>query len=309
MSGPAIEVTSLTKRYGRSRGVDDLDFEVAAGEVFGFLGPNGAGKTTTIRLLLDLIRPTSGSAKILGLDCRTHSLEVRRCVGYIPGELNLYPGNTGSELIAWFARLRGGVDDDVVSGLVERFDVEMDRPVGSLSKGNRQKIGLVQAFMHRPSVLILDEASSGLDPLMQEQFHDLIRQTTDEGGTVFLSSHSLDEAQRIADRVGIIREGQLVAVESVDALRGRALRHVQIRFGGRVPVAEFERLPGVSDVTVQGSLLDMRVRESLDAVVKLAACHDVRDLLSEPADLEEIFLTYYRSEDRPDDDGGHDRGT
>src|SRR5215472_6901508 len=217
----AIEASGLTKRYGAVTAVDGLSVRIEPGQVFGFLGPNGAGKSTTIRMLLALQRPTSGRARLLGLDAATDSVEVHRRIGYLPGDLELFPRLTGSQHIAWFARARGGVDAFLVKQLIERFQVVADRPVRELSKGNRQKIGLVLAFMHEPELLVLDEPTSGLDPLMQHEFESLLRETTGRGRTVFLSSHELDEVQRIADRIAIIRDGRLVAEDTVEGL-GRA---------------------------------------------------------------------------------------
>jgi len=302
----AIATRALTTSYGRSRGVVDLDLEVAQGEVFGFLGPNGAGKTTTIRTLLDLLRPTSGSAEVLGLDSRRDSLEIRRRVGYLPGDLALYERLTGREHVEWLGSLRGGLDRAALDGLCDRFAVDLDRPIKQLSKGNRQKIGLVQAFVHDAELLVLDEPTSGLDPLMQEEFHALVRETVAAGRTVFLSSHSLDEVQHVADRVGIIRDGRLVAVERVEELRERASRRVDVRFAPTTPPEPeaFAGLPGVSDLSVRGDLVSFSVTGSIRPVLRAAADHDVVDLLSRPADLEEIFLTYYRGGEAEAGDGG-----
>lgn len=294
MNTAAIETRSLTKRYGTARGIENMDLRVEHGEVFGFLGPNGAGKTTTIRLLVDLLRPTSGSASVLGLDCRRDSLAVRRRVGFLPGDLTLYDHMDGTALIRFLSSLRPGVDRGLVDRLVERFGIEMNRPIGSLSKGNRQKLGLLQAFMHRPQVLVLDEPTTGLDPLVQEEFHDLLREVAAEGTAVFLSSHSLDQVQRVADRVGIIREGRLVAVEAVDTLRRLATRHVRIEFTEPVAAGEFEMLDGVRDVRAKGTTVEMAVTGALGPLLGVVANHEVVDLLSEAADLEEIFLAYYR---------------
>ena len=293
-----IATRALTKSYGRSRGVVDLDLEVAEGEVFGFLGPNGAGKTTTIRTLLDLLRPTAGTAEVLGLDSRRDSLEIRRRVGYLPGDLALYDRLTGRQHVDWLASLRGGLDQDALAALVDRFEVDLDRPIKQLSKGNRQKVGLVQAFMHDAELLVLDEPTSGLDPLMQEEFHALLREVVGAGRSVFLSSHSLDEVQHVADRVAIIRDGRLVAIERVEDLRARASRRVDVRFGpDAVPDPQaFAGLPGVSDVSVRGDQVSFSVTGSIAPVLRVAADHDVVDLLSRPADLEEIFLTYYRGD-------------
>src|SRR5579862_5626611 len=227
---PAIETSGLSKTYGNSvRALVGLDLRVERGEVFGFLGPNGAGKSTTIRLLLDLIRPTSGRAALLGLDAQRSPVEAREQVGYLPGDLRLLDRLTGRAQLDSLVRLRGG-EAPLRGELCERFGAVLDRPIRELSKGNRQKLGLVQAFMHRPPLLILDEPTSGLDPLLQEEFRALVRETAADGRTVFLSSHSLDEVQHAADRVGIIRAGRLLDVDSVASLRERALRHVTVVF-------------------------------------------------------------------------------
>jgi ABC-2 type transport system ATP-binding protein len=294
----AISTTELTKRYGSSRGIDRVDLEVHTGEVFGFLGPNGAGKTTTIRLLLDFHRATSGRATVLGLDSHREHLEVHRRVGYVPGDLSLYGKMRGADLLAWFAKLRGGVPAGSVDALCERFAVEVDRPIASLSKGNRQKIGLVQAFMHEPDLLVLDEPTSGLDPLVQDEFHHLVREVAAEGRTVFLSSHSLDEVQHVADRVGVIRDGRLVATEVVEVLRDRAIREIDIHVAEPVTAEDFAGLPGVQDVVVaDDGRVHLSATGELDALIKAVARFHVLDLLSQPADLDEIFLTYYRDDD------------
>jgi ABC-2 type transport system ATP-binding protein len=293
-AAPAVETSSLTVRYGEARGIDEVDLLVEPGEVFGFLGPNGAGKTTTIRTLLDLLRPTGGSATVLGFDSHRDSIEVRRRVGYLSGDLELYERLDGRNLLEWLGRLRGGLDRSLLDSLVDRFSVQLDRPIKQLSRGNRQKVALVQAFMHRPELLILDEPTSGLDPLMQDEFLGLVRETVAEGRTVFLSSHDLDEVQRAADRVGIIREGRLIAVDHIDALRRQAVRKMELTFARPITGSEFERLDGVRDVIVDGNVVRFAIAGPPDQVVKVAAQHELVDLLSEPADLDEIFLDYYR---------------
>jgi ABC-2 type transport system ATP-binding protein len=296
---PAIETVALSKTYaGGVRALSGLDLRVAHGEVFGFLGPNGAGKSTTIRLLLDLIRPTEGRVLLLGLDSRRDGVAARRRVGYLPGDLRLYERLTGGEQLESLARLRGAVDAALRDSLVERFGVILDRPISELSKGNRQKLGLVQAFMHQPDLLVLDEPTGGLDPLLQHEFRLLVRETAESGRTVFLSSHSLDEVQQTADRVGIIRAGRLIDVDSVESLRERALRHVTIVFRAQADPAEFAALSGVRIQRVDGSVLQLAAPEpAMDGVVKLAARRGVVDFLSEPADLEEIFLDLYREDE------------
>jgi len=298
---PAIETAGLSKTYGRGVvALTDLGLRVERGEVFGYLGPNGAGKSTTIRLLLDLIRPTAGTAHVLGLHVRRDGVEARRRVGYVPGDLRLTDRLTGREQLDSLARVRGAVDDALRGSLCERFDVVLDRPIRDLSKGNRQKLGLVQAFMHRPDVLILDEPTAGLDPLLQEEFRLLLRETARDGRAVFLSSHSLDEVQTVADRVGILRGGRLVDVDSVEALRERALRHVTIHFAEPVDPAPFASLPGVRIESSEDGRLRLSAPEAaMDGVVKAAAGapSSIVDLVSAPADLDEIFLELYREGD------------
>jgi beta-exotoxin I transport system ATP-binding protein len=292
---PAIETHGLSKTFGRVHALVGLDLRVERGEVFGYLGPNGAGKSTSIRLLLGLIHATAGRASLLGLDVR-RSVEALRHVGYLPGDLRLADRLTGREQLDSLARLRR-VGTPLRDALCSRFGVVLDRPIRELSKGNRQKLGLVQAFMHRPELLVLDEPTSGLDPLLQEEFRALLRETAADGRTVFLSSHSLDEVQHAADRVGIIRGGHLVDVDSVASLRERALRHVTIVFAEDAE-ASFADIEGVRVHEQSASLVRLSAPESaMDAVVKAAARFDVADLVSSPADLEEIFLELYREHD------------
>jgi ABC-2 type transport system ATP-binding protein len=274
MTGPAIQTERLSKDYGAGRGLFDLELEIESGEVFGFLGPNGAGKSTTMRLLLDLISPTSGSATLLGLDSRRRSLEIRRRIGFLPGDFALYPKLDGHAILDYLAELRGGVDPRVRAGLAERFDAELDRPVRELSTGNRQKLGLIQAFMHEPELLILDEPIAGLDPLVQQSFHALLGEVAVEGRTVFLSSHTLSEVERVAHRVAILRNGRLVVVDSLENLREIAIRHLEIEFGGEPPdVEEFRSLPGVREARFEDSHVLVAFEGSADARVKTAAKH------------------------------------
>jgi ABC-2 type transport system ATP-binding protein len=295
----AIRTTRLTKDYGHGRGLFGLDFEVRRGEILGFLGPNGAGKSTTMRLLLDLIKPTSGSATLLGLDAQAKSLEIRRRVGFLPGELALYPGLSGAAMLDYLAELRGGVDRRVRDTLAERFDADLGRKVGELSTGNRQKLGLIQAFMHEPELMILDEPIAGLDPLVQQSFHALLREVAAQGRTVLLSSHTLSEVERVADRVAILRRGRLVVVDSLARLRAVAVQRLEIEFGGApARVGEIAAVPGVREVAFEGTHLVVAFEGSADALVKALAAHEVRSIRSRDDDLEEIFLRYYReSED------------
>ena len=241
----AIRTAHLTKDYGNGRGLFDLDLEVARGEIFGFLGPNGAGKSTTMRLLLDLISPTAGSARLMELDSHEQSLEIRRRVGFLPGDFALYPTLTGGELLDYLAELRAGVDTRIRDALAERFDAQLDRPSKELSTGNRQKLGLIQAFMHEPELLILDEPIAGLDPLVQQSFHALLGEVAEQGRTVFLSSHTLSEVEQVADRVAILRRRRLVVVDSLAEPARVAVRRLEIEFGARAPrVEELRALPG-----------------------------------------------------------------
>jgi ABC-2 type transport system ATP-binding protein len=296
MTEVAIKSVALTKQYGDFTALSDLDLEVWRGEVFGFLGPNGAGKSTTIRLLLDQIRPTSGSATVFGLDVHESSLEIRRRVGYVPGDLALYPNFTGRATLEYFAALRGGVDQSWVDELSRRFKADLDRKVGEYSTGNRQKIGLIQAFMHRPDLLILDEPNAGLDPLMQQEFHELVEQVRADGRTVFLSSHTLSEVERIADRVGIIRHGKLIVVERVDELKRKAIRRIDFEFGHDVPTDLFGALEAVRSAHVDGHHATVSFDGPINDILQLAMAHEVVNLNTREADLEEIFLTYYRDE-------------
>ena len=241
----AIGTYRPTKTYGAVRAVADLDLQVDPGQVFGYLGPNGAGKTTTIRVLLALQRPSSGRATLLGLDSQQDSVEIRRRTGYLPGELALFPRMTGQQHIDWFARARGERHLGLARQLAERFGVVADRPAKELSKGNRQKIGLVLAFMHRPELVILDEPTSGLGPLMQAEFERLVREVVADGRTVFLSSHDLDEVQRLADRIAIVKAGRLVMTDTVEGFRERAPKKVEARFRQPVDRSLFAKLAGV----------------------------------------------------------------
>lgn len=295
MSSAAIETAGLSKFYGRSRGIEDLDLRVERGEVFGFLGPNGAGKTTTMRLLLDLIRPTSGSAVVCGFDAQAQSLEVRRRTGYLPGELKLPARVTAREYLRYLAAIRDGVANGPIQDLSDRLGLDLTRPLTDLSKGNREKVGVVAAFMHDPDLLILDEPTSGLDPLRQKDVQDLIAERSAAGRTIFLSSHALDQVEHVADRVGIIKEGRLISVESIADLKQRAIRHVEVRFGAGHRADGLDRIPGVRDVVVDDGTARFVVEGPMDALVKELARYPVQTLTSEEPELDEIFLSYYEA--------------
>jgi beta-exotoxin I transport system ATP-binding protein len=289
----AVLAEDLTKFYGSQRGIEALNLEVRTGEVMGFLGPNGAGKTTTIRLLLDYLRPSRGRATVLGLDPRRDKAVLHRQIGYLPGDL-AFPGrDTASDLLRFLGDARGGVAWSRVTDLADRLELDLSRSVRTMSKGNKQKVGLVQAFMHQPALLILDEPTSGLDPLMQQEFLAMIRDAQGNGQTLFMSSHVLAEVQQTADRVAIVRDGRLAAVERVESLGRRAIRTVEIHFADPVGAAEFVALPGVTDVVVTGPVLRCTVDGRLDPLIKAAARHEVIDLLSAESDLGETFLSFY----------------
>jgi ABC-2 type transport system ATP-binding protein len=288
-----VSTSNLTKYYGKQCGIEAINLEVRRGEVFGYLGPNGAGKTTTIRILLDFIRPSIGSANLFGFDSRIGSVETRRRIGYLPGELSMYGNLTGHQLLQYVSSLRGGIDLSYAFELAKRMDCDLTRHLKTLSHGNRQKLGLIHAFMHKPQLIILDEPTIGLDPLMQQEFYRLIEEARNDGRTVFLSSHILPEVERVCDRVGIIRAGKLAAVETVEALKSRAVRRLEIHFARNVPQESFTSIAGVRDVVVSDSHLKCIVIGSLDALIKSAARYEVVNIVSHEPSLEEVFLTYY----------------
>ena len=295
---PAIQTVGLSKSYGPSSkpALNSMDMEVHQGEVFGFLGPNGAGKTTTIRLLLDLIRPTSGHAMVLGLDCNKSSVEMRQRVGYLPGELKLYSGLTGQRLIKLFTSFRPGqVSQKYILYLCQRLEVDLGTPLQQLSHGNRQKVGLLLAMMSKPDLLILDEPTTGLDPIVQRQVLELLMEAKSEGRTVFFSSHTLPDVEQICDRVGIIRQGDLVAVEEVQVLRKRRIQRIRIDFAETIDARSFSSLTNVRIVQCEKNLIYLEVTGEADAVVKAAAEYHVTSIESEHSSLEDIFMTYYQS--------------
>jgi len=289
---PVVRAHSLSKSYGSQRGIERLDFTVESGEIFGLLGPNGAGKTTTIRLLLDLIRPTSGRVDLFGADPRSDPA-VRRRIGYLPGDLRLYERLSGREQLNYFAGLRGLHGLGRAEELAARFDVELDRTLKTLSKGNRQKVGIVQAFMHDPELLILDEPTSGLDPLVQQTFHALLDETRAAGRTVLISSHVLPEVQRVADRVALLREGRLVLEDTVDALRSHAVARVEATLAEAAAPDAFAGLPGVRELERHGLMVVFAVQGEPDGLLKALATHRVTALESREADLEDVFLALY----------------
>ncbi|HKY50865.1 MAG TPA: ABC transporter ATP-binding protein [Candidatus Limnocylindria bacterium] len=290
----AIETAGLTKDYGSGRGIFELDLSVSEGEVFGFLGPNGAGKTTTIRLLMGLIHATRGSARIFGLDCDRDSVAVKREVGYCPGELPQFGGWRGAEIVAYIAGLRGDVDDSVITGLARRLDLDLGRRYREYSHGNKQKLALVLAFMHEPRLVILDEPTTGLDPLHQQAFYSIVRDARAKGATIFVSSHVLSEVEHICDRVGIVRAGRLAAVSTLDDLVGMRAFHVEIEFADGVPADELRSVQGFEQVEVSDHRVTGVLRGSFEPLMSAIARHRVIGLTSREPSLEEIFLTYYQ---------------
>ena len=290
----AIQLENLTKHYGDIVGIQNLSLEVAEGEVFGLLGPNGAGKTTTIRLILDFIRPTSGSVSVFGLSPRSEGIAIRRRVGYLPGDFITYNNLTGAAVTEYFTKLRGQ-NPSKLEMLCERFDLDPTRKIAELSKGNKQKIGLVQAFMNDPDLLILDEPTSGLDPLLQHEFQDMLREEKAQGKTVFLSSHVMSEVEATCDRVCIIREGELVTLDTVSHLTELSLWTVKIVFAEAVGENVFHGLEGVSVTSSADRTFTLSVGGdgSMDAVIKTASQYRVVSFESEHASLEDTFLQYY----------------
>ena len=301
-----IETEGLTKSYGSKLGIADLSLKVEEGEVFGFLGPNGAGKTTTIRLLMALLRANAGSARIAGLDCWQQSVEIKRLVGYVPGEPSLDANLTGGQILEYFAHLRGGVDQAYLKQLIERFELDTSRKFRQYSTGNKRKVVLIQAFMHRPRVLILDEPTSGLDPLNQQEFDLMVKEAREQGRTVFLSSHILSEVEKTCSRVGIIRDGRLVRLGDVAEIKAIKRYEVTITFADAVPAEVFQRVEGVIEVEPLNHEHGVRLtmQGPADAVIKTAAHYPVVSLTSYEPSLEDIFLRYY--EDTPPARDAHD---
>jgi ABC-2 type transport system ATP-binding protein len=291
-----IQTEKLTKSYGTHRGIVEVDLSVEQGEVYGFLGPNGAGKTTTIRTILDLLRPTSGRALVFGIESTADPVSIHRRVGYLPGEFTLYDRLTGADTIEYFANLHGGVDPAFVRSLVERLDLDPTRRFREYSKGNKQKVGLIVALQHRPELLILDEPTSGLDPLVQQEVFKLVLEAKAEGRTTFFSSHVISEVERLCDRAAIIRDGRIVRIDRVEALRDLAVHHVELRFAGPVPLEAFEAVPGVSGAVAEDHVLRLQVAGPIGPVVREAARHELTDFVSREPNLEEVFLAEYAQE-------------
>ena len=292
-----LKISGLTKKYGKNIAVNNISLELSRGDVFGFLGPNGAGKSTTIRAILNFLQPTSGSIEVFSLDSVKSSRDIMRVTGYLAGDIALYENMTGKQLIRYLSSLRGNTDFDYANSLAERFQATLDKPIRSLSKGNKQKIGLIQAFMSRPELVILDEPTSGLDPLMKQTFYEIVRESSATGSTIFLSSHDLTEVQKICNRVGFIRAGELVSADEIGAHSQVSFRQYTIKFSSSPPKQDLANLPGVTSLTTERSQATLTVSGHIGDFLRALNNYDVLDLESNDVDLEDIFMHYYRKAD------------
>lgn len=301
MEQPGIVVTDLSKRYRGSTdlALDDLSLSVYPGEVYGFLGPNGAGKSTTIRLLMNFIRPTSGSASILGKNAVTDAVAVKKSIGYLSSDVSMYEKMTGRQFLDYMNELSPGANQERIRELTQRLKADLEQKIGSLSRGNRQKIGIIQAFMHEPDVLIFDEPTSGLDPLMQEIFYELVGEAKKRGATIFTSSHILSEVQRICDRVGIIRQGRLIAERRIDEMVAEAAQIFDITFAGKAPLPDLRKLKDVRVIGSSGSSVSIHVGGKLAPLFAELARQQVVKIDARNLSLEEVFMHFYQ-----DDKGG-----
>ncbi len=289
-----VRLAGLTKRFGKTTALDDVSFTIDPGEVFGYLGPNGAGKTTTIRLLMGMLRPSSGTAEVLGLDSWRQPVQAHRLVGYVPGEPALYDRLTGHQHVAYCANLRHRNDAKRAAQLADRLGLDLGRAARTLSRGNRQKLAVVLAVMSRPRLLVLDEPTSGIDPLVQQVFHSILVEHTAAGGSALFSSHVLGEVERVADRIGVVRGGKLVAVERLEDLAARSLHQIRARFAEDVSADDFANVPGVRDLLVESRSLSCSAPQSaLDALIKRVSARRVEDFECAEAPLEDTFLSYY----------------
>lgn len=294
---PAIVIENLVKSYGKVQAVRGISMRIERGEIFGFLGPNGAGKTTTIRCMLDVIRPTVGTIRVLGLDAQSDRHAMHQHIGYLPGDVRLPGRMTGKQIINYFANLQGR-EPVLLDDLIERFDVEVKRPLKGYSKGMRQKIGIVLAFMCDPDVLILDEPTSGLDPLLQKTFNEFLLEERQRGKTIFMSSHIMSDVEKVCQRVAVIRSGELVTLETVEALREKAGQQVTVEFGDVVSEQDLVRIPGVSNVTKTNGAYHFNVMGNMDMLIKALSQHQVLRLHAQEAPLEEVFLKFYEEPEK-----------
>ncbi len=296
MSNPVIHIENLTKYYGKTIGVNDISFEVNRGEIFGFLGPNGAGKTTTIRLLLDMLRPTNGNIRIFGKEVKANSFEIRQKCGYLPGNFSAYGNLTGKEFLNLCADLRK-ISHHIESGLFDRFelsDTDINRKIKYLSHGMLQKLGIIQAFFHHPELLILDEPTIGLDPLMQEEFYDLLNEYQNKGCTIFFSSHNLSEVEKVCHRLAIIRKGELVKVESIENLKKKLNRKLKITL--KQPVDNFI-LPGAQLQKQQGLTYEFLIEEDITSLLKKLSDLPLKDIVFPEPNLEDVFINFYKDQE------------
>ena len=300
MSAPAISASGLGKQYADNApfALHKLNLTINEGEIYGFLGPNGAGKTTTIRLLLNFIQPTTGTAKILGRDIVKDSVDIKTSVGYIAGDISLYPKMTGQQFLTYMAQLQPIKKPAYLRDLIKRFNVNTKVKIRALSSGNRQKIAILQAFMHQPKVLILDEPTSGLDPLMQEQFYQLVKEQKKHGSCIFVSSHNLAEVQKMCDRVGFIRDGRLISEQSINEVADTAAATFDITFVDKAPAAELRKIKGAKVTTHTPSHLTVYLRGDLSPLFKILASHRVASISQREINLEEEFLRFYRGSRR-----------
>jgi ABC-2 type transport system ATP-binding protein len=295
---PAVETQALSKDYGGSRGLFDLDLAIARETVFGYLGPNGAGKTTTIKLLMAMVRPTRGAARIFGLDSQRDAVAIKRKVGYLPADLPQFGGLRGSQVITYLAGLRGGVDKQHVKSLAERLDLDLGRRFREYSSGNKKKLGIVLAFMHAPDLLILDEPTGGLDPLVQQEFYRLLGESRANGATVFLSSHILSEVEHVCDRVGILRQGRLIRVAELEELHDIHFHKIEILFDGMPPLEKLGKVHGLEQLVRQGNRVSFTLHGDFEGLFRALAGTRVVNFSSHEPSLEEVFLAYYREDDK-----------
>ena len=290
-----IEISNLTKTYGEVIAVNQVGFSVGKGEIFGYLGPNGAGKTTTIRLIMNFLSPTVGEIRVFGLNPSTEYVQIHKRIGYMHSDIKLYENLTGMEMILFSANLRGGVDWDNVDNLSKKFDIDLSLKIRTLSRGNKHKIALIQAFMHRPELVILDEPSNGLDPLIQQQFNEIVKESVVDGSTVFLSSHILPEVEELCDRVAIIKDGFLVAEERVDALKKNAIQKFEITFVEKPPMNIFHDIPGISNIISKDKVITCSLVGKVDYLIKESSLYELESFKSFETDLEDIFLSFYKN--------------
>jgi ABC-2 type transport system ATP-binding protein len=283
---------NLTKFYGKSRGIKDVSITVNRGDIFGFLGPNGAGKSTTIRTLLDFIRPSSGEATIFGLDCRKDSVAIRKRIGYIPGDFGLYGNMTGWRFLEYFGKVRGGYDAGAAKAYAKRMDIKLDRKMKEYSRGMRQKVAIIQAFMNNPDLIIMDEPTNGLDPLIQQNFMEMLREEAGNGTTIFMSSHVLSEVEKTCNRVAIIKEGGIVAEEKIEDLKQKSGKVLEVKFAQ--PLAkEIFYLPGISNVSRSNGMYRMTVTSNMEELLREISAYKLADISIHQMTLEDVFMHYY----------------